>query len=122
MHGGREQVIAALFLNETAAVPILRGIVRHSWSLQVCVDRAGDGVGDAPNSEGCHTGLRMFRRQRLNLGKSLCQRIRYFPGMPAYPDSRTADTTTAAVQKDAVEHQIEMLLPIVNLVVSQQDF
>ena len=44
-----------------------------------------------------------------------------FLGVPRGPDARAVDAAAAAVEVDAVDHQVEVLFPIVDQVVAEQD-
>src|SRR5215471_16028428 len=41
--------------------------------------------------------------------------------MPARPDARTVDAPAAAVHVNAIDHNVEVLLPLIDLVVAEED-
>src|SRR6185369_10924890 len=54
--------------------------------------------------------------------KAFGQRGGDFLGMPRSPDAGAVNTTAAAVQEDAVHHQINVLFPIVHFIIAEQYF
>ncbi len=42
-------------------------------------------------------------------------------GVPRRPDARAVDAAAAAVDEDAVDHDVEVLLPLIDLVVAEED-
>ena len=116
-----QQIVAAFFLDQPALIPVFGAVIRHTRGLEVRVDRGGDGTGHAGNREGRKSGVRVIGRQRLDRSQTFRQGVGDFAAVPADPDSRAADAAPAAVDENAVEHQAEVLFPLVHAVVAEQD-
>ncbi len=116
----RPQVIAAFFLHQPR--PELGRQVVNARGFYVIVDVGGDGVGLAGNREGSQGGLGIIGRQRLDRSHALGQRLGNFACMPGNPNAGTVDAPPAAVDQDAVHHDIEILFPVIHLVVAQKNF
>src|SRR5204862_1282614 len=72
---------------------------------------------------GCRqTGFGLVRRPRTPAGQAPGDRLGDLTRVAAGPDPRTVDAAAAAVQKYAVDHDVEELLPSVHLIVADQDF
>src|SRR5207249_3254750 len=115
----RPQIIAALLLYQTRAV--LAGHVVNARLFQVVFNIFPDCIGLVGNGEGGQGGFRVFRRQRLDGTHAQGQCRGDFLRVARYPDAGAVDAATAAVDEDAVYHDVEVFLPLIHLVVAQDD-
>src|SRR5262245_27424320 len=63
----------------------------------------------------------MIGRQRLHFSQTLSQGVRNLSRVTAGPDSGTVDASTPAIDGDAFGHEIEILRPMIDLVISDED-
>src|SRR5688572_8909070 len=63
----------------------------------------------------------MVRRQRLNLCEALRDRIGDLARVPAGPDPRAVDAASATVDRHALDHEIQILLPLIDFVIADED-
>src|SRR5262249_31938391 len=63
----------------------------------------------------------ILRRQRLDRAHALGQGLGNFAPVPRYPDAGTVDATPAAVDQDAFDHDVQVLLPVIDLVIAEDD-
>ena len=63
----------------------------------------------------------MFRRQRTNGRQPLADRLGNLARVPAGPDAGAVDAASAAVDEDALDHQVEVVLPAIDLIVAEQN-
>src|SRR5439155_13846786 len=85
-------------------------------------DGSVDGLRLAGHSERREAGRGIFGRFGSDGSETLGERLRDFPCVARRPDTGTIDATPPAVKKNAVHHQIEILLPLIDHVVAQQNF
>ena len=78
------------------------------------IRRSGDG-------ERCQARLGVVGLERTDGGQALGQRVGDLARVTARPDPRAVDAPASAVRVHALDHQIEILLPVVDLVVSEED-
>src|SRR5437870_13388146 len=98
-----------------------RGDLRDARCLHVDVNRLRNGIGHAWNREGGKGGVRMIGWERAHRREPLGHRVGDFARVPACPDARAVDAPATAVGEHAVDHQVEMLLPLIDLLVTEQN-
>ena len=121
MEHRRPQKITAFVLNQSVAVTVLGGRFGHGRGFAAIVDLAAHGLGGPGNRESRQPTVRVVHRQRSHRAQSLGQGVCDLGGVPAGPDARATDATAAAVDVDAVGNQVDVIFPIVDLVVAQED-
>ena len=121
MDDRRPQVVAAFLLDQARAV-LGRHVVdarlpSASCSISALMASAWLGTVNAARAD-----FGIFRRQRLDRARCAAARASaIFLRVPRRPDAGAVDAAAAAVDEDAVGHDVEVLLPFVDLVVAQQD-
>ncbi len=122
MKDRRQQVVGGPLFHHAAALAVLRRDIHDARCLHIGVDRLRDGVGHARHGKRGQRRARIVSRQRPHLGEAPCERIRNLARMAAGPDPRAVDAAAPAVDEHAFHHHIEVALPLINLVVAQEDF
>ena len=89
--------------------------------LQILFDHLPDGSAHARHREGGQAGLGVIRRQDFDRTQSFGQGLGDFLRVPRGPDAGAVDAAASAVEVDALDHQIQVVLPAVDQVVAQQD-
>src|SRR6185295_4085585 len=116
----RTQVGAALLLDQARAE--LRRHIGDAVFLHLVENRGVNGFGLPGNRERRDRRGRIVRRLGVNRAEPFGERLRDFLRVTRRPDARTIDAAAAAVEVNAVRHQIEILLPLIHHVVAEQDF
>src|SRR6185295_13744408 len=113
------QVPTSLFLDESRAK--LRGHVLDARFVEPRLDALPNRFRRPGNSESRETRLRVFGRLHFHGAHSFGQRFSDFLCVARGPHARAVDASAAAVKKHTVHHHIDVLLPIVDHVVTEQD-
>ena len=118
---GRTHVVAALARHQAAVRVMPGGDLLHPVLAEGGVDVGRDRAGLSGHRERGEDRVRILGRQRLDGAQPLGQRLG--DGLPVArrPDARAVDAAPAAVDEDTVDHQVEVPLPVVGLVVAEQD-
>src|SRR5262249_15303473 len=74
------------------------------------------------NGESRELGFRTVRGLRRDGAKTASQRIRNLPSIARYPDARAVDATSAAVDGNALSHEVKVVFPTVRAVIADQNF
>src|SRR5262249_23741773 len=118
MDHDRAQVPAALFFYQPRAV--FRRDMIDPVFMQAVLDALPDGARRARHSERRQARFRVFGRLRLDRADAGSDGLRDLLRVARGPNPGAIDAPTTAVQEDAVNHHIEVFLPLVNHVVAQQ--
>ena len=113
--------VSAPFLFDQARAE-LSGHIGHTVFLEFLENRSVDGLRLAGHGERSQAGRGIVRPFGVDRAKPLCQRLGDFARLTRCPDAGTIDATAAAVQIDAVHHQVQIPLPLVHHVVAEEDF
>src|SRR5215471_9968083 len=73
------------------------------------------------HGEGGEARLRVFGRPGRNRSQTLGQRSGDLTGVAGAPDAGTIDAAASAVSEHAVDHHIQVLLPLVHNVITKQN-
>ena len=116
---GGPKIIVAIVFDESVAE--LRGHVVNAVFLQVGVDLSVDRVGLTRHGESRQRRLRILRRQRHDRPDLRRDRLGDLLPVPRHPDAGAVDAAASAVDEDAVGHQVDVLLPLIDHVVAEDD-
>ena len=120
VHDGRQQVLGAPILDDARTSRWRRSRRRRPALCRSASMAGGDRGGRAGNGERGQARFGIVRRQGTHARQPLSHRVG-ISRVAARPDARAVDAPAAAVGEHAVDHHVEVLLPVIHLVVAEQN-
>ena len=122
MHDGWTDVVATL-LGYQSPVGLIFGRHLFDTSLFQRIVDIGRNRARLPfHRERSQRRLRVFRRQRRNRPQSRGYCLGNRSCMSRCPDTRAIDAPPPTIRQYAVNHQVDIVLPVINLVLTNQNF
>ena len=118
---GRAQEGAALEFGFAWAVAELRGHIFSTGGFEVVVDGAVDVVSHFDIGEASEAGVFVFGGRRHERAETLGECGGDFLAVFRHDDRRSVDAGTSAVVADGGDHDIEVILPVLDLVLADDD-
>src|SRR6185295_8954575 len=113
------QVSASLFLDESRSK--LRGHVLDARFIEARLDALPNRFRRARNGESRETRLRVFGRLHFHGAHSFGQSFSDFLCVTRSPHTRAVDAPTPAIEKHAVHNHVDVLLPVIDDIIAQQN-
>src|SRR5262249_60944787 len=107
--------------DDAAAVTISARHITDATLLEVLIDRLRNRLGLSGHCEGGERCVGIRRIKRPHACEFLRHRVGNFPRVSAGPDARAIDAAATAVDEDAFDHHVEITLPVIDLIVADEN-
>ena len=121
-HNCRPQVNRAIEGDQPRAASILRRHLFGAGGLQALVDRRVDKLGHFGVRKSRKHGALVVDRARLHRSEPLRQTISDFVSMCGHDDRGGVQAAAAAILRDRVHHEVEVIGPALDLIRTDQNF
>jgi hypothetical protein len=120
-HERRAQIVRAIDHDVPRTAAVLRGDLDRAGLLQRALDAGVDALGEARVRERGECRARILRRQRLDRGEALRERIGERIGVARHEDRGGVHAGAPAVLGDRVDQDVQVLRPGIDRVLADHD-